>query len=156
MSEEKKPIKSVEKKSPIDFGKIFKDLLKHKMLYVKVLPVAFALAAIYALSLPNYYNCTVKLSPEMSGSNSNSGGLAAIASSFGEHEFFSTTFIRFYASIHADSRAYEKSGKPLFQLSFIIAGFQYNCQIAKRFSKIVFFTFSSYTGICFLKNASYF
>ena len=83
MSEEKKPIKSVEKKSPIDFGKIYKDLLKHKMLYVKVLPVAFVLAAIYALSLPNYYNCTVKLSPEMSGSNSNSGGLAAIASSFG-------------------------------------------------------------------------
>ena len=83
MSEEKKPIKSVEKKSPIDFGKIFKDLLKHKMLYVKVLPVAFVLAAIYALSLPNYYNCTVKLSPEMSSSNSNSGGLAAIASSFG-------------------------------------------------------------------------
>ena len=64
--------------------------------------------------------------------------------------------IRFYASIHADSRAYEKSGKPLFQLSFIIAGFHTICQIAKRFSKIVFFTFSSYTGICFLKNASYF
>ena len=83
MSEEKKPIKSVEKKSPIDFGKIYKDLLKHKMLYVKVLPVAFALAAIYALSLPNYYNCTVKLSPEMSGSNSSSGSLAALASSFG-------------------------------------------------------------------------
>ena len=81
---------------------------------------------------------------------------SVIASSFGEHEFFFTTFIRFYASIHAVSRAYEKSGKPLFQLSFIIAGFQYNCQIAKRFSKIVFFTFSSYTGICFLKNASYF
>ena len=52
------------------------------MLYVKVLPVAFVLAAIYALSLPNYYNCTVKLSPEMSGSRSVSG-LASLASNFG-------------------------------------------------------------------------
>jgi len=68
--------------SSIDFAKIFKDLLKHKMLYAKVLPVAFVLAAIYALAQPNYYNCTVKLSPEMSGSKSTSG-LASLASSFG-------------------------------------------------------------------------
>ena len=68
--------------SSIDFAKIFKDLLKHKMLYVKVLPIAFILAAIYALAQPNYYNCTVKLSPEMSGSKSTSG-LASLASSFG-------------------------------------------------------------------------
>lgn len=68
--------------SSIDFGKIFKDLLKHKTLYYKVLPVAFVLAAIYALAQPNYYNCTVKLSPEMTGSKSTSG-LAALASSFG-------------------------------------------------------------------------
>lgn len=52
------------------------------MLYAKVLPIAFVLAAIYALAQPNYYNCTVKLSPEMSGSKS-TGGLAALASSFG-------------------------------------------------------------------------
>ena len=71
-----------EEESSIDFGKIFQDLLRHKWLYVKVLPVAFLLAAIYALSLPNYYNCTVKLSPEMSGSKSTSG-LASLASSFG-------------------------------------------------------------------------
>ena len=71
-----------DEESSIDFGKIFKDLLKHKRLYYKVLPVAFVLAAIYALSLPNYYNCTVKLSPEMSGSKSTSG-LASLASSFG-------------------------------------------------------------------------
>ena len=68
--------------SSIDFAKIFKDLLKHKLLYAKVLPVAFVLAAIYALAQPNYYNCTVKLSPEMSGSRSTSG-LASLASSFG-------------------------------------------------------------------------
>ena len=83
MSEENRNmIEPEEQESSIDFGKLFKDLLKHKMLYVKVLPVAFVLAAIYALSLPNYYNCTVKLSPELSGSGSKSG-LASLASSFG-------------------------------------------------------------------------
>lgn len=84
MSDETKHIENiVEEESAIDFGKIFKDLLKHKMLYAKVLPVAFVLAAIYALSLPNYYNCTVKLSPEMSGSKASAGSLASLASSFG-------------------------------------------------------------------------
>lgn len=83
MNEENKNILlEEEEESSIDFGKIFQDLLKHKMLYLKVLPVAFVLAAIYALSLPNYYECTVKLSPEMSGSRSTSG-LASLASSFG-------------------------------------------------------------------------
>ena len=81
--EEKKNIELIEEESSIDFGKIFKDLLKHKMLYIKVLPIAFILAAIYALSLPNYYNCTVKLSPEMSGKSSSAGSLASLASSFG-------------------------------------------------------------------------
>lgn len=71
-----------EEESSIDFGKIFQDLLKHKTLYYKVLPVAFLLAAIYAISLPNYYTCTVKLSPELSGKSSG-GGLAALASNFG-------------------------------------------------------------------------
>lgn len=66
----------------IDFGKIFKDLLKHKRLYYKVLPVAFILAAIYALGKPNFYSCTVKLSPELSSTRTNSG-LAALANSFG-------------------------------------------------------------------------
>ena len=81
--EENKYIENIEEEeSSIDFMKIFQDLLKHKMLYAKVLPVAFVLAAIYALAQPNYYNCTVKLSPEMSGSKSTSG-LASLASSFG-------------------------------------------------------------------------
>ena len=74
----------IEEESSIDFGKIFKDLLKHKTLYYKVLPVAFILAAVYALSLPNYYQCTVKLAPELGGSaKSVGGGLASLASSFG-------------------------------------------------------------------------
>lgn len=83
MNEEIKKQEFLEdEESSIDFKKIFQDLLKHKMLYAKVLPVAFALAAIYAISLPNYYSCTVKLSPELSGSKSTSS-LASLASSFG-------------------------------------------------------------------------
>ena len=70
------------KASPIDFGKIYKDLLKHKKLYYKILPTAFIVAAIFALGLPNYYTCTVKLSPELSSTRS-TGGLASLASSFG-------------------------------------------------------------------------
>jgi len=66
----------------IDFGKLFQDLLKHKRLYFIVLPVTFVVAAIYALSLPNYYSCQVMLAPEMGGKNA-SGGLSGLASSFG-------------------------------------------------------------------------
>lgn len=82
MNEELKNQEFLEDESSIDFKKIFKDLLKHKKLYYKVLPVAFVLAAIYALSQPNFYSCTVKLSPELSGSKSTSS-LASLASSFG-------------------------------------------------------------------------
>ena len=73
----------IEEESSIDFSKIFKDLLRHKRLYFIVLPLAFVLAAIYALSLPNYFQCQVKLSPEMGGSKSSVGSLASLASSFG-------------------------------------------------------------------------
>ena len=72
-----------EENSSIDFKKIFQDLLKHKKLYFIVLPISFVLAAIYSLSLPNYYSCTVKLSPEMSGTKASAGSLASLASSFG-------------------------------------------------------------------------
>ena len=70
-------------KSSIDCNKIFQDLLKHKRLYYKVLPIAFLLAAIYAISLPNYYSCTVKLAPELGSGAKAAGGLASLASSFG-------------------------------------------------------------------------
>lgn len=83
MNEENKYIEQEEQESSIDFGKIWKDLLKHKGLYFKVLTIAFVLAAIYTLSLPNYYNCEVKLSPEMSGKSTSVGSLASLASSFG-------------------------------------------------------------------------
>ncbi len=83
MTEENKKIEQEEQESSIDFVKIWHDLLKHKKLYYKVLPIAFIVAAIYALAQPNYYNCTVKLSPEMGGGSKGTSGLASLASSFG-------------------------------------------------------------------------
>ncbi len=72
----------MEEESAIDFGKLFQDLLKHRKLYYKVLSITFVVAAILLLSVPNYYTCEVKLSPEMSGGGSKSS-LASLASSFG-------------------------------------------------------------------------
>lgn len=82
MNEENNNKTIEQEESSIDFRKLFKDALKHKWLYVIVMVVTFAVAAIFSLAVPNYYNCTVLLSPEMSSSKS-AGGLAAMASSFG-------------------------------------------------------------------------
>ena len=71
-----------EQKSSIDYGKLLKDLLKHKKLYYKVLAITFVVACVYAMSLPSYYKCKVTLSPEMSTTRSSSS-LASLASSFG-------------------------------------------------------------------------
>lgn len=85
MSEEKKDInvEQQEEEKSINFMQILKDLRKYKKKYIMVLAITFVLTAIYALGLPNYYQCTVKLSPEMTTSRSGSGGLAALASNFG-------------------------------------------------------------------------
>ena len=71
-----------EEESSIDFVKIFNDLKKYKKLYLKVLGIAAVVAVVYTISLPNYYKCTVKLSPEISSRRSSSS-LASLASSFG-------------------------------------------------------------------------
>lgn len=85
MSEEKKDInvEQQEEEKSINFMQILKDLRKYKKKYIMVLAITFVLTAIYALGLPNYYQCTVKLSPEMTTSRSGSSGLAALASNFG-------------------------------------------------------------------------
>ena len=82
MNENPQMIDEMEEEPSIDFGKLYNDLLKHKKLYYKVLPITFVIAAILLLSIPNYYKCEVKLSPEMSGSG-NKSGLASLASNFG-------------------------------------------------------------------------
>ena len=72
-----------EEESSIDFVKLWQDVLKHKRLYYKVLPITFVIAAFIMLCIPNYYTCEVKLSPEMSSSSSSKSGLLSLASSFG-------------------------------------------------------------------------
>ena len=76
-------VESVAEESSIDFVKLWNDVLKHRRLYYKVLPITFVIAAIIMLSIPNYYNCEVKLSPEMSSTSSSKSGLLSLASSFG-------------------------------------------------------------------------
>lgn len=76
-------VESVAEESSIDFVKLWNDVLKHRRLYYKVLPITFVIAAIIMLSIPNYYNCEVKLSPEMSSTSSSTSGLLSLASSFG-------------------------------------------------------------------------
>ena len=68
--------------SSIDFGKLFRDLLKHRRLFYKVLPITFVVSAVILISIPNYYNCKVILSPELS-SSAQSNSLSSLASSFG-------------------------------------------------------------------------
>lgn len=63
-------------------GQLWQDIKKHRKLYYKVLSITFVVSAILLLLTPNYYRCTVKLAPELSGSKSTSS-LASIASSFG-------------------------------------------------------------------------
>ena len=64
------------------FGQLWQDIKKHRKLYYKVLGITFVVSAILLIGTPNYYRCTVKLAPELSGSKSTSS-LASIASSFG-------------------------------------------------------------------------
>lgn len=72
-----------QEENSIDYGKIYKDLLKHKKLYKKVLLITFCVMAFLTLSIPNYYTCEVKLSPEISSSLSSKNSLLSLASSFG-------------------------------------------------------------------------
>ena len=64
-------------------GLLWQDIKKYRKLYFKVLGATFVVAAIITLSIPNYYKCTVKLAPELSGGNKGASGLASLASSFG-------------------------------------------------------------------------
>ena len=83
MNEDNKYIDQYEEEeSSIDFMKLYRDMLKYKKLYYRVLAVTFVVGCILMLSIPNYYNCEVKLSPELNSSRSTSS-LASLASSFG-------------------------------------------------------------------------
>lgn len=61
---------------------LWQDIKKHRKLYYKVLGITFIVSAILLIGTPNYYRCTVKLAPELSGSSS-TNSLSSLASSFG-------------------------------------------------------------------------
>lgn len=71
-----------QEESSIDFGAIFAALKKYKRLFYKVLSITFVVACILMLSIPNTYQCEVKLAPELSTSRS-MNSLSAMAASFG-------------------------------------------------------------------------
>ena len=73
---------STSEEKLLDFGKLKKDILKHKKQYYKVLGITFILGVIFLLSIPNYYKCEVMLAPELSRSGS-SNSLLSLANSFG-------------------------------------------------------------------------
>lgn len=71
-----------EEESHIDFAALFAALKKRRKLYWIVLPMAFVIACIIVLSIPNYYTCEVQLAPELS-TRSSSSSLGALASQLG-------------------------------------------------------------------------
>ena len=48
-----------------DFDKVGRDLIKHKILYLIGVPFAFLISLLYTYSLPNYYESTIRLAPEL-------------------------------------------------------------------------------------------
>lgn len=80
--DENNNMNQVEEESSIDYAALWAAVKRHKRLYAIVLPVAFVLACIYTLGLPNYYTVQVKLAPELTSRNSSSS-LSALASQFG-------------------------------------------------------------------------
>ncbi|MBR1548168.1 MAG: hypothetical protein IJ637_05525, partial [Prevotella sp.] len=81
--EEKKITNAQTANSSVDFGAIIAALKKHKRLYYKSMLITIIFAVVYTLSLPNYYKCTVKLSPELSSNRTSTSSLLSLASSFG-------------------------------------------------------------------------
>jgi len=72
-----------EEGSSIDFKAIFAALWKHKLLYAIVLPLSFIIGAIYAKSLPKFYQCQVTLAPELGNYGASGSSLKSLASSLG-------------------------------------------------------------------------
>jgi len=79
--EEQKIIAPESQEQMTNAQKIWSALKKHRKDYLKSIPVAFVLACLYVLGLPNYYSAKVTVVPESGGSEM--GSLASLASSFG-------------------------------------------------------------------------
>ena len=82
MTEEGKKITLELREQTTNSERILKAIKKHKKLYYKTLSIAFVLACLISLGMPDYYKCEVTLAPE-SSSGSSFSGLASLASTFG-------------------------------------------------------------------------
>lgn len=70
------------KKAPIDFGEILQIISKNRREIVINLLIAFIMSSAIVVCIPRYYNCSVKLAPEISGTNTG-GGFGALATGMG-------------------------------------------------------------------------
>mgnify|MGYP002624390085 CR=1 FL=1 len=82
MDNQQIPNMNPQQENGIDIAGIINALWKHRLLFVKVLGIAFVVGCIYAFSKPKYYTCEVMLAPELS-SNRSSTSLSSLARSFG-------------------------------------------------------------------------
>ncbi|MBO4463729.1 MAG: chain-length determining protein [Prevotella sp.] len=82
MNSEQEQTNIEPRKEKSSFRVLFRDMKKRRRLYFIVLPIAFVMAAIYAMGIPNTYKCTVKLAPEVSKGRTG-GSLGGLASAFG-------------------------------------------------------------------------
>lgn len=72
-----------EEETSIDFKALFGALKKHWKNYVIFISASVILGAVYALSLPAYYECQVTLVPELSLNGGATSSFSSVASSFG-------------------------------------------------------------------------
>jgi capsule polysaccharide export protein KpsE/RkpR len=66
----------------IDYRAVYREILKRKSLFFKVLSITFVLSILYILCIPRYYTTDTKMAPEAESSIPG-GTLGSIASSFG-------------------------------------------------------------------------
>ncbi len=82
--EQENNIKAEAKMGKIDYKKLLQDVKKNKKYFFIVLPIVLVIVALLSLCVPNYYNCTVVLAPELSGGTAKrASSLASLASNFG-------------------------------------------------------------------------
>ncbi len=65
----------------IDIGAIIKRIKSKKKLFIRVVAITFVVSCALILCVPRYYECEIKLAPEVSGSDL--GSIGSLASSFG-------------------------------------------------------------------------
>ena len=82
MESEQQHKKKKGKDAVIDFPRLWAALKRRKTTYFKVIPTVILTVWIISLGIPDYYKCTVQLSPEES-IKTGSGALSMLASSFG-------------------------------------------------------------------------